>query len=141
MNEVLFSSPTKWQRLEEDVKQITQLVLEFFKKDNMLVEVNLVHNVIMRALNKKWRSKDLPTNVLSFSKVDDWPGDNYLGEIFLAPEYIENKQENFDYLLIHGLLHILGFDHVRKGDRIKMEFREKELLFFLSKWHKIYLPV
>src|SRR3989344_3434869 len=131
MNQVIFSSSNKWRKFESTTKYITELVLNKFKKKNFYIEINLVDDEIIQSLNKKWRGRDQATNVLSFSRSDNWPDNNYLGEVFLAPQYIEKKKENFEYLLIHGLLHILGFDHVKKGDRIKMEYHEKELLSIL----------
>ena len=55
-----------------------------------------------------------------------------IGEIYLNPDYIQAHDQNFDYLLIHGFLHCLGYDHVRENDRMKMEKREEELALLLS---------
>lgn len=132
MSNIVFFSSRKWRKFEDRVKDITESVLFYFKKENYYIEINLVDNKTIQLLNKKWRGISKPTNVLSFSRLDDWPDKNYLGEVFLAPQYIEEKKENFEFLLIHGLLHILGFGHTRKGDRIKMEYYEKRLL----QWHK-----
>ena len=48
-----------------------------------------------------------------------------LGEIYLNPFYIKKNKESLLFMLFHGLLHIAGYDHKRKNDRIKMERKEK----------------
>ncbi len=51
-----------------------------------------------------------------------------LGEIYLNPEFIALKNHDFDHLLIHGFLHLVGYDHVAENARIEMEALEGELL-------------
>ena len=91
-------------------------------------------------------------NVLSFPAPKNFPrpdiGKKYkhLGEIYLNPDYIRKEGSNFEfrlpagqagisdfpaklsYMLIHGFLHLLGYDHVNKNDRIIMEKKENQLL-------------
>ncbi len=72
-------------------------------------------------------------NVLSFPADAAFPrpdlkGQRALGEVYLNPTYIKRHDENTDYLLIHGILHLLGYDHVRERDRITMERLEQKLL-------------
>ena len=81
----------------------------------------------MKMLNNKFRSKNKPTNVLSFQKPKNFPGIK-LGEVYLDPIYIQKHKEDLALMLAHGVLHILGYDHEKKSDRIKMERREARLL-------------
>jgi len=70
-------------------------------------------------------------NVLSFSAPAGFPEPDIdapaIGEIYLNPDYIKRSKENITYLLIHGFLHLLGYDHGNDNDRIKMEKAESEL--------------
>lgn len=74
----------------------------------------------------------MPKNVLAFPADNAFPRPDLtkpnLGEILLNPSYITTHDEDFDYMLIHGFLHLLGYDHIKKNDRMKMEKKEYELL-------------
>lgn len=95
---------------------------------------------LMKTLNKSDFSLEIfivgndlmPKNVLSFPANNSFPRPDLtlpsLGEIHLNPAYIKEHDENFDYMLIHGFLHLLGYDHIKKSDRITMEKKEVELL-------------
>ncbi len=95
------------------------------------IDVFLVDSETMRKLNLKYRKKNKATNVLSFASPLNFPADT-LGEVYLDPKYIEKNREDLIFMLLHGVLHILGYDHVRTRDRIKMEKKEKQLLLKLK---------
>ena len=103
------------------------LRLSRFLKNKGLIEAYLINSRRMQDLNKRFRGKNKSTNVLSFAAPKNFPG-NKLGEVYLDPLYIEKHGEDLDLMLVHGVLHILGYDHEKKGDRIKMERREAMLL-------------
>ncbi|MDP3729346.1 MAG: rRNA maturation RNase YbeY [bacterium] len=92
-----------------------------------VIEVYIVGSALMKKINKTFRKKDVATNVLSFEKPKNFPGFK-LGEVYLDPAYITRHKEDMRLMLIHGVLHILGYDHMKKGDRINMEKRETELM-------------
>jgi probable rRNA maturation factor len=94
------------------------------------VDVFLVDSQTMRKLNRKYRKKDKSTNVLSFPAPLHFPIET-LGEVYLDPKYIEKHKEDLVFMLVHGVLHILGYDHEKKNDRIKMEKKEARLLSLL----------
>lgn len=94
------------------------------------IEVYLVSGRRMRNLNRRFRGKNRSTNVLSFPKPKNFPG-NKLGEVFLDPAYIKIHKEDLGLMLVHGVLHILGYDHERRSDRIRMERKEAKLLSLL----------
>ncbi len=90
----------------------------------------------IRVINADWRGVDAPTNVLSFPAPRTRGDRPFLGDIALAYETIaaEARAEgkpfahHFAHLCVHGFLHLLGYDHVRKNDAEVMEAAEKDIL-------------
>jgi len=103
------------------------------------VSLSFVRDPAIRALNREHRGKDAPTDVLSFPLVE--PGDAYagaerlLGDIVIsidtarrqAAAYDAPLEREVERLLIHGLLHLLGHDHMEAGERARMEAEERRL--------------
>ncbi len=118
------------KKYEKDVREKAGKLAKFLPKKGE-IEVYLVNGRRMRRLNKKFRGKDKSTNVLSFQKPRNFPGSK-LGEAYLDPQYVQKHKEDLGLMLVHGVLHILGYDHEKKGDRIKMEKREELLLKRIS---------
>ncbi len=119
--------------LEKRILLNSKKVLKYIKRKGLLVEVFIVSDKRIRNLNFKFRAKDTPTNVLSF-ELKDWPAVDSnrkrvkpIGEVYLAPDYIRRENESLERLLTHGILHLLGYDHKRKGDSIRMENLEKRV--------------
>jgi probable rRNA maturation factor len=91
----------------------------------------------VRALNRAWLGEDKPTNVLSFP-APDRPGSGvrFLGDIIFSLETIQREataddkplDHHVSHLAVHGVLHLLGFDHVREEDAEVMERRERKIL-------------
>ena len=102
------------------------------------VTVHLVDDAEIRAVNARWRDKDAPTNVLSFPVVEaSGVGEaRLLGDILIAWETVEREArdegktlaEHYRHLVIHGFLHLLGFDHVEAGEAEAMEAVERGAL-------------
>ncbi len=127
----LASSREKYLTLEPHLARILRSALKKLKKTSAEVEVYLVSDNEIRTLNRTYRHKDKVTNVLSFEALASFPHPNTkrkpLGEIYLAPDYIKRKREDLAFMALHGLLHLLGYDHLTKRDRIEMEKREEAL--------------
>ena len=89
----------------------------------------------VRALNARYRQKDRATNVLSFLPGPGTP-DGYLGDIILALETVsreaEDEAKSFDHhvahLIVHGLLHLAGYDHESDDEAEEMEALERDVL-------------
>ena len=119
--------------LDEGVRKSAYILRKLARKLMKLldqkgtIEVYLIDSRRMRNLNKLFRKKNVSTNVLSFQKPKNFPGKE-LGEVYLDPVYIAAHKEDFALMLVHGVLHILGYDHETKSDRIKMEYKEAQLL-------------
>lgn len=75
-------------------------------------------------------------NVLAFRAPHKFPRPDvrgkFLGEIYLNPDYIRKHREDIMFMLTHGFLHLLGYDHENKGDRIRMDKKEKKLLKLIN---------
>ncbi|DAB40903.1 MAG TPA: rRNA maturation RNase YbeY [Sulfurovum sp. UBA12169] len=97
------------------------------------IELIITDNNTIQSLNQIHRGKDAPTDVLSFPLEDAFSG-MPLGSIVISEEFVKNKsklyghtiQDELNLLFIHGLLHLLGFDH--ECDRGEMRAKEKELI-------------
>lgn len=108
------------------------------KNQNYLISVNIINNGKMHELNRTYRNIDNTTDVLSFAFLDDQNEEiNYmdelpcdLGEIFIssekareqAKEYNHSIKREMCFLFVHGLLHLLGYDH-------QDEKQEKEMFY------------
>jgi probable rRNA maturation factor len=97
------------------------------------VAILFADDAAVRELNRAWRQKDQPTNVLSFPAPE---GFNALGDIALALETVlaeataQNKAptDHTAHLLAHGFLHLLGYDHEDDAEAEAMEDRERAIL-------------
>jgi probable rRNA maturation factor len=99
-------------------------------REEGMIELNFVEPAAMRRLNREQRGIDRVTDVLSFSFLgqDKFPGDNLLGQIFIEPETAKkqaaahgvSQAEEIQYLFVHGLLHVFGFDHETEADFRRM---------------------
>ena len=110
--------------------------------DGAELSVLLVADGEMRRLNRDWRGKDRPTDVLAFAQGEGAGGapDGLLGDVVIsvdaarrqAAERGETLGREADRLLIHGLLHLLGYDHERSArDAAEMRRKERELTGWL----------
>ncbi len=101
------------------------------------VSVLFTDDAAVAALNSTYRGKDAATNVLSFPAGDHLPpGEAYLGDVVLAFETCQREaadrsvplRAHAAHLLVHGMLHLIGYDHENDVDAAKMEARESSIL-------------
>ena len=101
------------------------------------INVRIMDDKEMQELNKKFRGKDASTNVLSFTNEDiSKPITGNLGDIAISYEFVKSESEELDvdfddhmiHMLIHGVYHILGFDHESNTMAEVMENKEIKLL-------------
>jgi probable rRNA maturation factor len=108
----------------------------------------LVDDDQIREINKNYLQRDRPTNVISFAMAEGAFGDVHpeiLGDIILSVETAARDamtcdidfMDEVEFLLIHGLLHLLGYDHekVARNEAEKMEKMERELFFLRRHYH------
>jgi len=107
-----------------------------FKNKSKEFSILLTNNKMMKDLNKKFRRKNNPTDVLSFPFKKN---KRYLGDIAVSYEIVNkrSKRKNFklefDKMWIHGYLHLVGYDHKKIKDYKKMYNFEKLILNYLHK--------
>jgi probable rRNA maturation factor len=115
--------------------------LALFKKKSKNHTIFLTNNKKMKILNKKFRNKNKPTDVLSFpfnNKIN-YKKNMYLGDIAISYEIINERSKNsnffieFDKIWVHGYLHLLGHNHKKKKDFIKMKKLEDLILNYFYK--------
>ena len=135
MNKVLIVNLLKKREgVEKNIKTIASKVLKILKKDEVYLEIYLISSQKMYFLNKKYRCKNKPANILSFKEPEKffYPGyQKRIGEIFLNISAISDK-EKLTLFLIHGILHLFGYEHKTKSDRIRMEKKEPAILKLLK---------
>ena len=102
-----------------------------------VLSVRVVGAARSRSLNARYRRKDKPTNVLSFSGPGLSPdGLHYLGELVICAPVVareaiaqgKSPESHWAHMTIHGVLHLLGFDHERQAEALKMAAREVQIL-------------
>jgi probable rRNA maturation factor len=102
------------------------------------VTVLLVERSAMASLKEKWLGEPGPTDVLAFPMDDQVPVEEpyVLGDIVICPDVAREQAsstgdkvgDEVDLLLVHGFLHLLGYDHVRPQDARSMRHRERKIL-------------
>ena len=132
------------KNFETEIIRAAELVGELYGVENSELSVTLTDDNHIHELNKKFRGIDRPTDVLSFAfRESDEPEIlnqqvEILGDIIISLERAKVQAENFGhsylreviFLTVHGLLHLLGYDHIEDADRVEME-REQD--FIMSK--------
>jgi probable rRNA maturation factor len=92
----------------------------------------------LRRLNRRYRGKDKPTDVLSFSYLDDrrTPNGPVAGDVFVSHQTLARDARRLGVapghlalrIVVHGVLHVLGYDHETDREAVRMERRERALL-------------
>jgi probable rRNA maturation factor len=117
-------------------RKIASAILELLGKDKAELSLVLVGNAEMQRLSSKYRQKNYPTDVLSFAAEKDLPMETHLlGDVVIsvekAAEQAKERRHTLDEemvtLLIHGVVHLLGYDHERslKAARVMGRLEKK----------------
>ena len=130
------------ENLEEidELNNLFPFLINYFSLDNVLCNVIIVDNETIHKINKEYRNIDRETDVISFALEDDksMPDDDVrmLGDIYIsidkakdqAKEYNHSLKRELCFLMTHGFLHLLGYDHMKKEDEeIMFPLQEKIL--------------
>ena len=131
----------RWKRVPKLAKFIEQARASSLTKPNAakLTSLLLANDAEVKMLNHRWRGKNKPTNVLSFAAVDvKVPTGEIkpLGDIVLGFETCEKEakaagkslRDHAVHLTVHGLLHLVGYNHENDADAERMENKEIRIL-------------
>lgn len=138
--EILLTNTTKENVEEKDIENICKLTFKKLDVKNPMVSITIVDNEKIKEINRDYRNKDSETDVISFAfeEANDYtyPDMRFLGEIYIsidkaksqAEEYGHSLKREICFLTVHGLLHLLGYDHIEESDRVIMRKLEEEIL-------------
>jgi probable rRNA maturation factor len=134
----------RWRRALPSVKTIATeaasaaLAQSRKRLPNAELSLVLADDTAVAALNRRWRGRTGPTNVLSFSSDDAMasPGPRILGDVVLAYGTVAREAkvqqktlaDHLRHLVVHGVLHLLGYDHEAAGPARRMETLETRIL-------------
>jgi len=134
---------------EHEINEIEKLLNYTAEKENVEegseLSVTFVSNERIQEINREYRDKDRPTDVISFALEEMGEGEleivgegipRILGDIIIsipkareqAEEYNHSFMRELGFLAVHGLLHLLGYDHMNEQDEKQMFDRQKEIL-------------
>lgn len=123
----------------EDLKQLLEYALKRENLDNVEFDIIFVNNDKIHEINKNYRGVDRPTDVISFALEDNKTIEldhRLLGDIYIsidkaheqALEYGHSFKRELSFLSIHGLLHLLGYDHMKEEDEKVMFKKQDDIL-------------
>ena len=143
MNVIISNYPedlTFPQEIIDNVTTAAETVGKLYGVENGEVSVTLTNNEYIHQLNKQYRGIDRPTDVLSFAlneseepEIEDGPDVNVLGDLIIsveraqeqAADYGHSVRRDVAFLTVHGMLHLLGYDHMEEADRLEMEAEQR----------------
>ena len=132
-----------------DLKDYYPYLEEYYQKtleilqieDNYVLSLIICGPITIKRINRDYRNKDAVTDVISFALLDNEDAVEYedcieLGDIFInrhrvfsqAKEYGHSVKREFVFLFVHGLLHLLGYDHMNKEDEEKMFSLQRQIV-------------
>ncbi len=112
---------------------LAKSLLRRLKVNGGVLDIFLLKDADIAALKARFIKKKTEPNVLSFKEPLAFPHPElkkgkYLGEVYLNKDILKREPERAAALLLHGILHLLGYDHEKKTDAKKMEEVEKKIL-------------
>jgi probable rRNA maturation factor len=136
-------APDMQTPLGTSAERIATVILECLGRADAELSVAFVDDERMRGLNRDWRGKDATTDVLSFSQIEGEAmssGVDLLGDVVISVPVLERQaadggwsvDEELARLLLHGVLHLLGFDHENDEDARVMRFEEGRIVAALT---------
>jgi len=123
----------------EYLRDVIEYVLKKFNEENSILNVIFINDEIMHEMNRDYRGIDRTTDVLSFAFNDNKRIEteiNVLGDIYIsidkmksqALDYEHSEKRELSFLCVHGILHLLGYDHMNESDEKVMFGLQKEIL-------------
>lgn len=141
MNNVeIFNETNKEIKELEDLKKVIDKAIEIENINNVEFNIIIVDNEKIHEINKEYRNIDRPTDVISFALEDDesFPGIDIrvLGDIYISLDKVYEQSKAYghsffrelSFLTVHGILHLLGYDHMKLEDEKEMFSRQELIL-------------
>ena len=128
------------QEYVDNVAAAAEMVGRLYGVENGEVSITLTDNAYIHKLNKQYRGIDRPTDVLSFAlneseepEIEGGMTVNVLGDLIISVERAEEQAADFGhsvrremaFLTVHGMLHLLGYDHMEDEEREEMEAEQR----------------
>ena len=132
------TSSSHWRIYDNDLIKIYNDILIEHNLEDKDLSLILVKSKYIKNINKEYRNKDYSTDVISFASCDD--KDNididYLGDIFInvdkvieqAKQLGHSERREISFLLMHGVLHCLGYDHIETNDEKIMITKQQQII-------------
>ncbi len=130
------------EKLDDELKKVHEVLIHGLKKlkiDEAIFNVIIVDNSYIHNLNKEYRGIDRETDVITFALEDDKtfnPDVRILGDVYISIDKAKSQSEEYghsllrelSFLAVHGMLHLLGYDHMKKEDEEVMFKLQDEIL-------------
>jgi len=129
---------------EKIIEDVIRATSERLDVSDSIVSIVLVDDERIHEINKTYRNVDRPTDVISFAFMDEETnpdnGITDLGEIYISLDRAHKQSEEYghtfkrelSFLTVHGLLHLLGYDHMEKEEEVEMFHLQDEILGILK---------
>ncbi len=140
-DEILEIDEFKYKDAISDIQRILDYLSNEYE-DNLSMSIHFCNSERIRELNLEHRNKDSSTDVLSFphGEIDEDENLLYIGDIFINEDILESQalEINSDsitetkFLAMHGILHLLGYDHLNETDEEEMTSKQREIFINLK---------
>ncbi len=131
----VYTQKKEYEREIPTAKKYITALFQYFHIKNAHLALFFVSPQKMRVLNRKFRGKDKTTNVLTFVEPSDFIHSSkrtHLGELYINLEYIKKHNQSLVHMIVHGFLHIQGYDHKNDKEEKEMVTKEGEVLTFIG---------
>lgn len=140
MNNIEIINETNEKIDIKNLKNVIEYALKHEFVDSAIMNVIIIDNERIHKINKEYRGIDRPTDVISFALEDDKTFVNtdfrVLGDIYISIDKVHEQATSYghsfwrelSFLTIHGVLHLLGYDHMEKSDEKIMFGKQEEIL-------------
>jgi len=134
INDEQTNKPNSYKKSCKDIKRILNfLASKEIKKNRVAVGVHITNSKHIQMLNKEHRNKDSTTDVLSFPHNEYDRKNYYIGDIFINADIIDSQAKEIGsdpitemtFLTMHGMLHLIGYDHQNEFDEEEMTGKQR----------------
>jgi len=141
--EIIIDLTNENSKFDLDLDKIESFIHYVIKKEydsekDVYISVLISDNDEIQNINREYRGKDMPTDVISFAynETDNEGIYDVLGDIIISFDKVEEQSKEYEhsiereffYVLLHGILHLLGYDHIEEEDKKIMREKEEQIL-------------